>query len=70
MIVGGYPIILLVSYAPVTFHGFGAREGLIVVMMGAYFPCNQEGVAIRPLLDLLIPALFGLVALRRNLGLQ
>ena len=69
-IIALYPIIIIVSYLPLTFHGFGAREGLIIVMLGGFLVYDQA-LALGLLVDLLnyiLPALFGLIALRRVFG--
>jgi len=63
--VAGFPVVLLLSYFPVTFSGFGLREGLTA----GFFSCElawDEGVAAGLLIDLFEyvgPAVFGLAAL-------
>ena len=64
VILGVYPIIVLLSYVPVTFSGFGAREGLIALWMSRHLGYDQAiatGLLI-DFLEYLAPALFGLVA--------
>jgi len=64
-IFGIFPIVHLLSYVPLTFMGFGAREGLIVLTMGGLLTYDQSvasGLLVN-LLEYVVPALFGLVAL-------
>lgn len=70
-VVGVYPIILLLSYIPITFSGIGAREGLITLFMGRVLTYDQS-IAAGLLVDFyeyLAPAIIGLVCLRPVLKL-
>jgi uncharacterized membrane protein YbhN (UPF0104 family) len=58
-----FPIVLLLSYVPITFSGFGAREAFIAFFM-AHLLTYDQSIASGLLVDFteyIAPALFGLV---------
>ena len=65
-VLGIFPIVLLLTYIPPTFSGFGAREGLTALMFGNLMTYDQA-IAVGLLvsfLEYIAPAIFGLIALR------
>jgi hypothetical protein len=66
VVAGAMPLVMLLSYVPITISGFGARDLLAVVLladvMGAE-PATAIGFVIN-VVEYVVPALFGLVALR------
>jgi uncharacterized membrane protein YbhN (UPF0104 family) len=66
-----YPIIMLLSYVPVSFHGFGTREALVVLLLSDVLRFDQAISAslIVDAISYVAPALFGLFALPRTLRL-
>jgi uncharacterized membrane protein YbhN (UPF0104 family) len=62
LILGGYPIVLLLSYLPITVSGFGVRENMIVVLMAGVLTYDQA-VGAGILLALLMYALPALVGI-------
>lgn len=71
-IIGIFPLILLLSYIPVTFSGFGAREGLIVIWLGGGLMTHNQSIASGLLVDFfeyIAPAVVGLVCVRYVAGL-
>jgi hypothetical protein len=63
-ILGVFPLVLLLSYAPISFHGIGVREGLIALLMARWLDFDQA-IAVGLLIsfvECLAPALAGLAA--------
>ena len=65
LVFGAFPVLLLLTYAPVTISGLGIREPLVALFFaGAMKP--DLGIGVGLLIDLVeyaIPALVGIVAL-------
>ena len=68
-LLGVFPVILLLTYVPITFSGIGAREGLIVLFMSVYLNYDQALAAglLVDFLEYLAPSLIGLLCLRHLL---
>lgn len=65
LIAGAFPVILLLTYVPISFSGFGVRENLVVVFFGAsltYDEAIAAGLTV-DFLEYVGPAIFGVVAL-------
>ncbi len=66
LVLGAFPVIMLLAHAPISFSGIGVRATLVPLLLGATFS-PDEGRAAGALvtyLEYIWPALFGLVALR------
>ncbi len=62
---GAFPVVLLLTYAPISVSGFGVREGLIALFLGDLLG-NDGAIACGLLVDWMEyvgPAIFGVVAL-------
>lgn len=72
LVFGAYPLILLLSYVPISVNGIGVRENLVpALLLGGTFTYDQ-GVAAGALvtfLEYMWPALFGVLTLRPVLRL-
>jgi hypothetical protein len=65
MVVGVFPIILLLTYVPISVSGFGVRENLIVLFFGGVLTFEQAistGFGV-DFLEYVAPAFFGVIAL-------
>jgi len=70
-VLGVYPMVRLLTMIPITVNGYGAREALTVLFLGSWLSYDQ-GTAVGLLLDLVgyvLPALFGLVILRKAVAM-
>ena len=65
LVFGVFPVVLLITYVPLSFSGFGVRENLVVLFLGAAL--TDSGAASAGLLvglfNYVAPAVLGLVAL-------
>jgi uncharacterized membrane protein YbhN (UPF0104 family) len=61
-LLGIFPVVTLLAYAPVTFSGFGAREGLTVLLLGSFLTYDQAIAAglVVGFLEYVAPAALGL----------
>ncbi|MBZ0272957.1 flippase-like domain-containing protein [bacterium] len=69
--VGAFPLVLLLSYVPITFSGIGAREALIVLLIGRALSFDESvasGIFV-DLVEYVWPALAGVVFVRGLLRL-
>ena len=65
LIFGLFPVVLLLSYAPISFSGFGVRENLAVLLFASALTYDQAvsvGFAV-DFLEYVAPAVVGIVAL-------
>lgn len=69
LLFGAFPVILLLTYLPVSISGFGVRENLIVFFFASALTYDQaisSGLVV-DLLEYIAPALFGIMALPHTL---